>query len=173
MTAAARVGSRPAGAQTELADRCGRDEPAAPQRFSRHRARGRKCFCPLPMPGAGAVLQPLPRPPVGHPPPGAGELPARPAARGRACGRPAPRVSVIVPARNEAGNIPAVFARTPEMGSGTELIFVEGHSSDDTYGAIERAIADHPQRRRDCSVRPAGARAMPCGWASAPRPATS
>jgi 2-polyprenyl-3-methyl-5-hydroxy-6-metoxy-1,4-benzoquinol methylase len=57
-----------------------------------------------------------------------------------------PRVSVIIPARNEAGNIPALFARTPEMGSGTELIFVEGHSSDDTYGAIERALAENPQR---------------------------
>jgi SAM-dependent methyltransferase len=63
-----------------------------------------------------------------------------------AADRRPPRVSVIVPARNEAGNIPAVFARTPEMGSGTELIFVEGHSSDDTYGAIERAMAEHPHR---------------------------
>jgi 2-polyprenyl-3-methyl-5-hydroxy-6-metoxy-1,4-benzoquinol methylase len=60
-------------------------------------------------------------------------------------GRP-PRVSVIVPARNEAGNIPAVFARTPEMGAGTELVFVEGHSSDDTYATIERELAAHPQR---------------------------
>jgi SAM-dependent methyltransferase len=58
----------------------------------------------------------------------------------------APRVSVIVPARNEAGNVPAIFARTPEMGAGTELILVEGHSSDDTYGAIERAIAANPHR---------------------------
>ena len=53
---------------------------------------------------------------------------------------------MIVPARNEAGNIPALFARTPEMGGGTELIFVEGHSSDDTYAAIERGLADHPHR---------------------------
>jgi glycosyltransferase involved in cell wall biosynthesis len=30
------------------------------------------------------------------------------------------------------------------MGGGTELIFVEGHSKDDTYGAIERAIAARP-----------------------------
>ena len=58
----------------------------------------------------------------------------------------APRVSVIVPARNEAGNVPAIFERTPEMGAGTELILVEGHSSDDTYGAIERAIAANPHR---------------------------
>jgi len=60
--------------------------------------------------------------------------------------RPNRRVSVIVPARNEAGNIPAVFARTPEMGAGTELVFIEGHSNDDTYAAIERAIAANPKR---------------------------
>lgn len=59
---------------------------------------------------------------------------------------PGPRVSVVVPARNEAGNIPQVLARVPEMGSGTELVFVEGHSTDDTYSAIERAIEQHPQR---------------------------
>jgi SAM-dependent methyltransferase len=57
-----------------------------------------------------------------------------------------PLVSVIVPARNESGNIPAIFERTPEMGRGTELVFVEGHSTDDTYAAIEREIAGHPER---------------------------
>jgi len=55
-----------------------------------------------------------------------------------------PLVSVIVPACNESGNIKAVFERTPQMGHGTELIFVEGHSKDDTYAAIEREIAAHP-----------------------------
>ncbi len=59
----------------------------------------------------------------------------------------APLVSVVVPARNEAGNIPAIFERTPEMGRGTELVFVEGGSSDDTYGAVERAMRAHPDRR--------------------------
>jgi SAM-dependent methyltransferase len=58
-----------------------------------------------------------------------------------------PLVSVIIPARNESGNIPAIFDRTPEMGAGTELIFVEGGSRDDTYAAIERAIAAHPNRK--------------------------
>jgi len=56
-----------------------------------------------------------------------------------------PTVSVIVPARNEAGNISKIFARTPEMGAGTELVFVEGHSRDDTYAAIEGEIAAHPE----------------------------
>jgi SAM-dependent methyltransferase len=46
-------------------------------------------------------------------------------------------VSVIVPTRNEAGNVAAALARTPVMGTGTELIFVEGHSSDDTWGTIQ------------------------------------
>ena len=56
----------------------------------------------------------------------------------------APGVSVIVASRNEEGNIPALFERIPQMGSGTEIIFVEGGSSDDTYGAIEREIPKHP-----------------------------
>lgn len=58
-----------------------------------------------------------------------------------------PSVSVIVPARNEAGNISSILARTPNMGQWTELIFVEGHSRDGTYAAIEEAIATHPERR--------------------------
>jgi SAM-dependent methyltransferase len=49
-------------------------------------------------------------------------------------------VSVVVPARNEAGNIAAAIARTPVMGSKTELIFVEGGSSDGTWDAIQTAI---------------------------------
>lgn len=56
----------------------------------------------------------------------------------------APTVSVIVPARNESGNIQSIFERTPQMGRETEIIFVEGHSRDDTYAAIEREIAAHP-----------------------------
>ncbi len=54
-----------------------------------------------------------------------------------------PLVSVVVPARNESGNIQAIFERVPQMGRGTELIFVEGHSKDDTYAAIERARASN------------------------------
>jgi SAM-dependent methyltransferase len=57
---------------------------------------------------------------------------------------PAPRVSVVVPARNEAGNIPAILERMPEMGAGTEIVFVEGHSTDGTYAAIQRAVAETP-----------------------------
>jgi ubiquinone/menaquinone biosynthesis C-methylase UbiE len=57
-----------------------------------------------------------------------------------------PIVSVIVPARNEAGNIRRIFEETPEMGGGTELIFVEGHSRDNTFETIEEEIKRWPQR---------------------------
>jgi ubiquinone/menaquinone biosynthesis C-methylase UbiE len=56
-------------------------------------------------------------------------------------------VSVIIPARNEAGNIEAAVLRTPELGAGTELIFVEGHSKDDTWQQIQRVAREHPERR--------------------------
>ena len=45
-------------------------------------------------------------------------------------------VSVVIPARNESGNIRAALERTPEMGSHTEIIFVEGNSTDDTWETI-------------------------------------
>ena len=51
--------------------------------------------------------------------------------------------SVIVPARNEAGNIRAALERIPAMGAGTEVIFVEGHSHDDTWATIQREIASY------------------------------
>jgi ubiquinone/menaquinone biosynthesis C-methylase UbiE len=58
--------------------------------------------------------------------------------------RELPSVSVIVPARNEAGNIPQIFERVPRLGRETELVFVEGHSRDNTYAAIEQALTSHP-----------------------------
>jgi SAM-dependent methyltransferase len=59
-------------------------------------------------------------------------------------GQNEPAVSVIIPARNESGNIKAIFERTPKMGRDMELVFVEGHSRDDTYAAIQREMAAHP-----------------------------
>jgi len=46
-------------------------------------------------------------------------------------------VSVIIPARNESGNIESAILRTPRMGRHTEIIFIEGNSEDDTWGKIE------------------------------------
>jgi hypothetical protein len=59
-------------------------------------------------------------------------------------------VSVVVPARNEAGNIRDIIERVPEMGKKVELIFVEGGSTDDTYATIERMIQEYPDK--DCRL---------------------
>ncbi|HEY4246273.1 MAG TPA: glycosyltransferase [Lacunisphaera sp.] len=49
--------------------------------------------------------------------------------------------SVIVPARNESGNIRAAIERIPTLGNRTEIIFVEGNSRDDTWRTIEAEVA--------------------------------
>lgn len=59
------------------------------------------------------------------------------------------RVSVVVPARNEAGHIEEILERLPRMGSRTEIIFVEGNSTDDTFAVIKSAV----ERRNDPDVR--------------------
>jgi len=56
------------------------------------------------------------------------------------------KTTVLVPARNEAGNIESILERIPEMGSGTEIIFVEGNSSDNTYEKIEEVIKQNPEK---------------------------
>lgn len=53
-----------------------------------------------------------------------------------------PSLSVIVPARNERGNIADAVERFPKMhGVDVEIIFVEGHSSDGTWEEIQRVVA--------------------------------
>lgn len=51
--------------------------------------------------------------------------------------------TVVVPARNESGNIAGALARIPRLGGRTEVIFVEGHSSDDTWRVIQDQIAGY------------------------------
>lgn len=56
-------------------------------------------------------------------------------------------VSVVVPCRNEKGNIEDAIMRIPEMGKWTEIIFVDGSSTDGTADEIENQIALHPERK--------------------------
>ena len=65
-----------------------------------------------------------------------------------------PSCSVIVPCRNEKGNVEQAVIRTPAMGSHTELVFVEGGSQDGTAEEIERVIAAYPDR--DIKLVPQG-----------------
>jgi glycosyltransferase involved in cell wall biosynthesis len=41
--------------------------------------------------------------------------------------------TVLIPCRNESGNIERAIKEMPRFGCGQEIIFVEGNSSDDTY----------------------------------------
>jgi SAM-dependent methyltransferase len=66
--------------------------------------------------------------------------------------RPLPReldeesVSIVCPCRNEEGHVRELVERIPDFGVPTELIFVEGGSTDDTRGEILRQIEAHPDR---------------------------
>jgi ubiquinone/menaquinone biosynthesis C-methylase UbiE len=55
-------------------------------------------------------------------------------------------VSVVVPARNEKGNIENALKRMPRLGKHTEVIFVEGHSTDDTLEEIKRVCGVYKDR---------------------------
>lgn len=49
-------------------------------------------------------------------------------------------VSIIVPTRNEEGNIKRIVTSIPKFGKSQEIIFVEGGSSDGTWSEIEKEL---------------------------------
>lgn len=99
-----------------------------------------RMLVPLPVPGAGVLNSFVAK----LPPFRLGSLYRMYTLRKREVMRPSkPKVTVVVPARNESGNILAAVERTPVMGGGTEIIFVEGGSKDDTYERIQKVVADY------------------------------
>ena len=64
-----------------------------------------------------------------------------------------PSVSIVIAARNESGHIDELLMRTASLTldpRDTEIIFVEGNSSDDTYASIKRAMSENP--KRNCTL---------------------
>ncbi len=55
--------------------------------------------------------------------------------------------TVVIPCRNEKGNIENAIKNTPLMGKETEFIFVDGHSSDGTIEAIEEVRKKYSDRK--------------------------
>jgi hypothetical protein len=55
----------------------------------------------------------------------------------------APSLSIVIPCRNERGNIEAALHRLPSFAGPTEVIFVEGHSSDGTWEEVQRVVASY------------------------------
>ncbi len=59
-----------------------------------------------------------------------------------------PSLSIIVPARNEAGTIERIVKELPELGAFTEIIFIEGHSTDNTLAEMERMKKTYTGNKR-------------------------
>jgi SAM-dependent methyltransferase len=57
-------------------------------------------------------------------------------------------VSIVIPARNESGNLKDVLQRIPRFGSFQEVIFIEGNSTDDTWATIQQVAASHSTQFR-------------------------
>lgn len=55
-----------------------------------------------------------------------------------------PSVSIVIPARNEEKNIENAVKRIPKMGDYDEIIFVEGHSTDNTWEEIKGVKEKYP-----------------------------
>jgi SAM-dependent methyltransferase len=54
--------------------------------------------------------------------------------------------TVVIPARNERGNIEGAIQRLPRFAPSLEIIFVEGHSSDGTLEEMQRVVSAYPDR---------------------------
>lgn len=68
-------------------------------------------------------------------------------ARSRRAQIPEPKsVTVVVPARNERGNVQPLVERLPNFGRSLEIMFVDGNSSDGTTEEVERVISAYPDR---------------------------
>jgi ubiquinone/menaquinone biosynthesis C-methylase UbiE len=56
------------------------------------------------------------------------------------------RVTVVVPCKDEVDNVPELVARIPDMGAGTEIVFVDDRSTDGTGDAVRAQMEAHPER---------------------------
>lgn len=55
-------------------------------------------------------------------------------------------VSVVIPCKNEKGNIEQAVQRLPRFGRHQEIIFVDGRSADGTQAEIKRMLQLHPEK---------------------------
>jgi hypothetical protein len=58
----------------------------------------------------------------------------------------APSLTIVIPCRNEKGNIEAALQRLPAFPGPVEVIYVEGHSSDGTWEEVQRVVAAYGAR---------------------------
>ena len=68
-------------------------------------------------------------------------------ARPRPEGKREYSVSIVIPCRNEKGNIKNAVERTPQFGTYTEIIFVESGSHDGTFEEIKRVAEEYAGKK--------------------------
>ena len=69
---------------------------------------------------------------------------------------PPPSLSIVIPCRNEKGNIEAALQRLPSFPAPVEVIFVEGHSSDGTWEEVQRVVAAYGDGMKLSAYRQTG-----------------
>ena len=73
-------------------------------------------------------------------------------------------ISIVIPARNESGNIEQAITRMPKFSKHQQIIFVEGNSTDDTWAKIQEVskrysgshdikVAQQPGKGKNDAVR--------------------
>ncbi|WP_315831431.1 glycosyltransferase [Bradyrhizobium prioriisuperbiae] len=71
-----------------------------------------------------------------------------------AAGSDVKSATVVIPARNERGNIEPAVQRIPQFCDDIEIIFIEGHSKDETFAEMERVKAAYPGKDIKTMVQP-------------------
>ncbi len=61
--------------------------------------------------------------------------------------------SIIIPCKNEQGNIEAAIKRLPRFSKNLEVIFIEGNSSDKTWEKIQLVKKKYNKKKSDLSIK--------------------
>lgn len=67
-----------------------------------------------------------------------------------------PSLTIVIPCRNERGNIESALTRLPGFPAPVEVIFVEGHSTDGTWEEVQRVVGVHGNRLKLSAYRQTG-----------------
>lgn len=70
-------------------------------------------------------------------------------------------VSIVIPARNEEGNIPKIIPSIPKFGKSQELIFIEGGSKDKTW---EKILEEKSKRKCVIALKQMGKGKADAAW---------
>jgi len=70
---------------------------------------------------------------------------------------PTPSLTIVIPARNERGNLESALVRMPQFATNdVEIIFVEGNSTDNTWQEIQRLLPLYSDRFRLVALQQTG-----------------